>query len=447
MFLELYELYRTFAAGSTICFVFLLTALYSLFQPRADRRFWTLPKFSLAGAAVFSLVFQGILLVIPGQVKIFAVPIHFFYYFFCNVLSGFAFACLVLKGRPFAKLMYILFFVASIQVFRGIMSPLYRLEGSMDQTLYGCMDLGAECILYLYLWLLIRLFQKHTIHTSLKIDGRTAAAMLYLPLSILAAVMVEAYFPGISSALSYALILSAMPVIYFLSASLISRFEEQNRLDMALTRARAEQASMEREADLKTKLRQERHEIKNQYFHLQVLLRNGQYEELEQELERVSGRITENLKTLETGSVYLDYLLSEKAEKAKEAGIPFHTEILLPAGLQYNDTAAGTVLSNLLENAIEAERREEHPEIRIRMRQAGGYLYGEVRNAVSKDVLAVNPQLQTSKKDRQAHGYGLRIVKRILEEENGMLNLAVQDGYFTAGFMLEAVPASSPAEQ
>ena len=60
----------------------------------------------------------------------------------------------------------------------------------------------------------------------------------------------------------------------------------------------------------------------------------------------------------------------------------------------------------------------------------------KVSNRVSRDVLAVNPDLRTIKADKQSHGLGLKIIQKTLDEHEGMLGTEVKDGWFVASFML-----------
>ncbi|MBP5363306.1 MAG: GHKL domain-containing protein [Ruminococcus sp.] len=61
----------------------------------------------------------------------------------------------------------------------------------------------------------------------------------------------------------------------------------------------------------------------------------------------------------------------------------------------------------LLENAIEAEKSIENPIIRFHIFQKAGYDCFKIENIVDKDVLAVNPELNTTKADKHLHGIGL----------------------------------------
>jgi nitrogen-specific signal transduction histidine kinase len=50
---------------------------------------------------------------------------------------------------------------------------------------------------------------------------------------------------------------------------------------------------------------------------------------------------------------------------------------------------------------------------------------------------------RTTKRDEKAHGYGLKIVRKTLDEHEGMLDVGVKDGWFVASFMLPAEKVAS----
>ena len=179
--------------------------------------------------------------------------------------------------------------------------------------------------------------------------------MLYILVSLLASMLLPELVSSVdSSELVIVLILSDFPLIYYIFGRFTQNLEEQMRMEQALDKARAEWTVYERSQELRERIREERHELKNNYFHLLVLMREGKTEEAESELEERVGLISEEMREIDTGIAYLDYLVAAKEAVAKEAGVEFHVESEIVDGLEFDEMAAGTVLSNLMDNAIEA---------------------------------------------------------------------------------------------
>ena len=209
-------------------------------------------------------------------------------------------------------------------------------------------------------------------------------------------------------------------------------------MDAALSQSQAELAAYIEAKELREELRRERHELKNRYFYIRTLLAEEKFTEADKYLESVIGHISDDLGTIETGNALLDYLLSRKLGEAKRLNIKVTTEIALPKEFGIDSEALCTVLANLLDNAIEASRTVQSPEIRVSMKCTGGYLAAKIANRVDKDVLSLNPNLETTKKDSANHGFGFRIIRKTVEKQNGLFSVSVENGYFVADLMLPA---------
>ena len=62
-----------------------------------------------------------------------------------------------------------------------------------------------------------------------------------------------------------------------------------------------------------------------------------------------------------------------------------------------------------------------------------------VKNRYSGDILKDNPQLFTTKEDKESHGFGTRIIRTIVGRYDGDYDLFMDSGYVTASVMLKNV--------
>ena len=81
-------------------------------------------------------------------------------------------------------------------------------------------------------------------------------------------------------------------------------------------------------------------------------------------------------------------------------------------------------LSNLLDNAIEAEQKEQEQEIHLNMEVVDEMFNLIVENHIQNSVLCVNPKLVTSKKNKAEHGLGIPTVREIVNQYQGFLNIS-----------------------
>lgn len=176
--------------------------------------------------------------------------------------------------------------------------------------------------------------------------------------------------------------------------------------------------------------------MKNVLFYLQSLARARIYDELEAFLDEELDQHFAQLEEFHTGNDLLDYLLTQKAGEAREAGIKTCFDVIVPAGLAIEGRDLCGLLANLLDNAIEASGSEQEPEIRLSMRTSRGYLSVVVSNRCSTDVLRANPLLRTTKGSAEERGIGLRVVRSITSKYDGSFSTEMVDGRFVATALL-----------
>ena len=91
---------------------------------------------------------------------------------------------------------------------------------------------------------------------------------------------------------------------------------------------------------------------------------------------------------------------------------------------------------NLLDNAIEASQKEDNSELRIRIAAERGYHTIRVKNRITASVLAENPELISSKNEKDLHGFGIPQIKEIVDSYNGMYDFYEEDGFFCVGVFI-----------
>ncbi len=191
----------------------------------------------------------------------------------------------------------------------------------------------------------------------------------------------------------------------------------------AATAARLEAEFMKEQAKIK-----DRHfrDIKEQYVeyrrlkhdfanHLKVMgtLNNSQ------KVLEYADEIKEKLEKIEQQSfcdnLALDALLTLKNKEAERAGINISYEICSFDGVTIPDFDMCTIMSNLLDNAIDACHKTSEKRIKLHINRKLGRLIVMLKNS----SLPVNEDLNTSKTDRDNHGIGVHQIKAIAEKYDG----------------------------
>lgn len=162
------------------------------------------------------------------------------------------------------------------------------------------------------------------------------------------------------------------------------------------------------------------HDLKRYLTVVQGMLYSGETGQAIQYLERVSESRFDQTQIYFTNSSVVNAVLNDKAEICRKNGISYEAEITGEVPEQ-GQIEIGMILSNLIDNAIEAEMKEaeQNRRIEIGLFKHKGMFMIRVENYIEKSVLEKNPQLMTEKKDSKKHGIGIKSVRKTVKELNG----------------------------
>ena len=193
------------------------------------------------------------------------------------------------------------------------------------------------------------------------------------------------------------------------------------------------------------------HDLKNHINLMNLLLQDGKYEELGDYLRIFNEDVDSLTLPVKSGNLIVDALLADKLSKAKRERMAVSLDLCDLTGLKLQPDEICGLLGNLLDNALEANRRlRDGRSLEVTCRKLEECYYIRVRNPVSG---AVNSQkqdvkksvgeqilnrerdfLQTTKKDRRnqvGHGLGLRSAERIVHGCGGEIVVDQGEKYFT----------------
>ena len=132
----------------------------------------------------------------------------------------------------------------------------------------------------------------------------------------------------------------------------------------------------------------------------------------------------------------VNLILSSFAAKAKKNGVAFSVDAQLPEPLSISATELCALLSNGLENALEAAAQavdEPFRKVRISCQTHKGNLLILIENNFSGEVEMENGLPQSL---RGGHGFGVKSMAMIAEKYNGYCSFAARDGIFTLKIVL-----------
>ena len=181
-----------------------------------------------------------------------------------------------------------------------------------------------------------------------------------------------------------------------------------------------------------TKMRGWRHDYHNHIQAMQASMTLGNYEEVNEYLRQLNDDLTNVDTVLKTGRVMVDAILNGKISIAAQHQIPVKAKAKIPAEARINDVDLCVVIGNLMDNAIEENRRlaEEQRFIRIYIGTKNTYLYISVTNAAGSKAVRTGGLFRSVK--GKEHGFGLYRVTGIVRKYGGVFRADSEDGGFTA---------------
>lgn len=185
-----------------------------------------------------------------------------------------------------------------------------------------------------------------------------------------------------------------------------------------------------------------RHDMKNQHKVMALMLQEGRYDDLKEYFASVDDKMKTPVMNefIDCGNPLVNSIINMEILKASSYGVKLITKINVPPTLPFEPSDLCRVLVNLVDNAIEAILRTESRDylVDIKIGKRTDYLYlcvqNEIRDDLDREKLL---QMNTVKDDAANHGFGHKIVKRIVEKYNGYVNYTVVEKEFIAEVMLD----------
>ena len=209
-----------------------------------------------------------------------------------------------------------------------------------------------------------------------------------------------------------------------------ARLQQENHL-LSLQEARYESLCTAIE-----EARQARHDIRHHFLQLSILAQNGDLEKIKEYLSLATSKVPDSdLHFCENQAA--DSVMGYYLSLAKRENIPFHAKMDIPAQISLDEVDMCLVLSNLLENAIEASLKTEPLKRKINVEIYLPYPHLpliQVENTFHGEIQKKNEIFQSSK--RKGNGVGLQSVRHIAEKNGGAAKFTYENGIFTAKIML-----------
>lgn len=181
------------------------------------------------------------------------------------------------------------------------------------------------------------------------------------------------------------------------------------------------------------------HDMGNHFSIIQSYLADGKVEEAQAYLDRLGkDRAAYSVERF-TGIEAVDYILSQKAELARQRNIETSIHAEYPKDCKIDPIDLCTILTNLLDNAIEACEKlpqSSTKKMSVTIRRINQFVIIQIANSCMEEPAIIKGNYVTSKADKRHHGWGIKNVKSAVEKYHGTMEFEYSENVFTVSVML-----------
>ena len=181
------------------------------------------------------------------------------------------------------------------------------------------------------------------------------------------------------------------------------------------------------------------HDEKHHFQTIRELLLQGEYQGATNYVEKIAGELERSGSRVWSGHPMLDLILNIKMEDVKKYRIDIDIKFDDMSGLVVDEIDICALVSNLMDNAVEANLKVECPDerwIKFYGERRGSLWIINSSNPVAEKVVMEDGKLKSSKKDKVAHGYGSESIRRVLNKYNGDVSYQIEESRFAVTLFL-----------
>lgn len=391
--------------------------------------FWRLIRKVLWNKALEWKHYAALITFFVGHSVIFTVwKTEWFYYFFLAVLL--LFFALLQNGNLKCKLSY--FLITYVLCTFGKL--IFTIEGNENYLL----STGV-----LLAWFL---FESELIVETMICKQRKTPkntewyALCFVPvITYIAIVAIEFYMP-LELNMKIMLVIFSYWLnvfIFYFYETMLGYYEEILENHQVIFQQKLYETRMENLIKNEKEMSAFRHDLKNHLFALNIMANQGETEKIKAYLQDMDIELSKSSLKRFSSNKDIDMLLNYFVNKAQSANVILSITADLPADLQWNMYDLNIILSNLIDNALEAVEKISEKEIRLHIKYQKGILKLKIENVYDGICQIEEGRYLTTKDEKTGiHGYGLGNVRKIVEKYSGTMDIESSDYLFVVKILL-----------
>lgn len=215
----------------------------------------------------------------------------------------------------------------------------------------------------------------------------------------------------IFSILSILGILMTNSLVYVLYVNMQKDHAKQLEYSILQQAFKSQEKSVEETKILYQSVRSIRHDLKQHFQVALTMLHSGKIDEAVDYMEKYNDTVLDGI----SNKVFCDndvvnYIINSKSKICSDRHIKIYIYIAneIP---EFSDLDLCVLLGNALDNAIEGVPVDGNNEIYLELRNVDNFFMISVKNTITNSVLEYNPNLISTKNEKEVHGLGILSMK------------------------------------
>lgn len=314
-------------------------------------------------------------------------------------------------------------------------------EGNNEIRLFSlCFAKFTQLILIIFLALLLRKIEK-----KFNVNYNVSEIIMIIVINIASSFLINIVYTddvkdkNIMIVGAVICLLSMNFAVLYYTYGMLKKEHDDYELRLFMNNIEAEVKKAESDEEAEERIKQLRHEIKNEYIPVYQLLTENNYSEAQSKLKEIIGdaeKVMYETARYNCGDSSVNAVLNYCAKRCASADIIFNCRVEIITC--DNDTARilCSVLLNVIKNAIEAAETSNDKKMSIDLIPDEGYIKLIVKNSCNEHSAEFIQEMKTSKADKAMHGYGLKAIKQKIRECNGIYEYHFHDNMFITEIMI-----------
>lgn len=174
-----------------------------------------------------------------------------------------------------------------------------------------------------------------------------------------------------------------------------------------------------------------RHEWRHQLTAMDALYQKGDLAAIGEQLEKLKFQTEKSTQIKYSEHFAVNAILQDCAARAEKSGTGFEAAAALPKEINISEIDLCTLLMNMLDNALDANKGSENGEnkyIKFKAEIKNGFLAIRCENTYSGEIITEKNNLpRTTKGNKSEHGFGMLQMESVAKKYNSVLDISHDD--------------------